>query len=299
MHCTLLSSAQNMSRTLTRRRLGFLLVTASAVAWSLGGLFTRLIPLDSWTMLAWRGIFGALGLAAVMAALRQRDIGRSVRQFGWRGWAYVVQTAVGMIFYLTALKYTTVAHVAVIYATAPFLAAGLGWLVLRETPSRSSIAASLAALVGVAVMMGFARGGLWGELAAFGMTSSMAVTMVVARNYPDIPIMPAACLSSLLSGAVSWFFAAPLAVTHHELLLLALFGFVNFSIGLPLFTFGARLLPAIETALIGAVDAPLAPLWVWLAFGEAPTTSTIIGGSVVFVAVTAHLIASETRTVTA
>ena len=35
------------------------------MAWSLGGLFTRLIPLDSWTMVAWRGLFGAAGLAAL------------------------------------------------------------------------------------------------------------------------------------------------------------------------------------------------------------------------------------------
>jgi hypothetical protein len=41
--------------------IGLILVTASAIAWSTAGLFTRLIPLDSWIMLAWRGIFGALG----------------------------------------------------------------------------------------------------------------------------------------------------------------------------------------------------------------------------------------------
>jgi drug/metabolite transporter (DMT)-like permease len=282
-----------MSRTLTRHRLGFLLVTASAVAWSLGGLFTRLIPLDNWTVLAWRGLFGAIGLAAAMVITRQRDAVRSIRRLGWRGWSYVVQTAGGMILYITALKYTTVAHVAIIYATAPFMAAGLGWMVLRERPSRSSVAASVVALGGVIGMMGFSSGGFWGELAAFGTTASMAVTMVVARNYPEIPIMPAACLSSLLSGVACRFFATPLAVTHQELSLLALFGIVNFSIGLPLFTWGARLLPAIETALIGAVDAPLAPLWVWLAFGEAPSLSTILGGSVVFIAVAAHLVASE------
>jgi len=33
---------------------------------------------------------------------------------------------------------------------------------------------------------------------------------------------------------------------------------------------GARYLPAIETALIPALDAPLAPLWVWLFFAESP-----------------------------
>jgi drug/metabolite transporter (DMT)-like permease len=33
---------------------------------------------------------------------------------------------VGMIFFITSLRHTTVAHVAVIYATIPFVAAALG-----------------------------------------------------------------------------------------------------------------------------------------------------------------------------
>jgi drug/metabolite transporter (DMT)-like permease len=280
--------------TRSGHRIGFILVSASAVAWSLGGLFTRIIQLDSWTMLAWRGIFGALGLAAVMVALRQRDTLLTLRNMGWLGWLFVLQSALGMIVYLTALRHTTVANVAVIYATAPFLAAGLGWLVLRERPTTSSIVASVVALIGVAVMVGFGhKGGLLGDLLALGMTWAMASTMVVARHYRGIPILLTACISSLLSGIVSWPFAAALSVSRHDLMLLALFGVVNFAIGLPLFTYGARLLPAIETALIGAVDAPLAPLWVWLAFNETPSLSTIIGGAIVFSAVAIHLIVGE------
>ena len=276
-------------------RAGFLLVTTAAIAWSMGGLFTRLIPLDSWTMLAWRGLFGSLGVAAVLMALpQQRSVWQSLRTMGWRGWLFVLQSTAGMIFYITALRHTTVANVAVIYATAPFLAAGLGWLVMREKPSTSSVIASLAALVGVAVMVGFGPpGGVGGDLFALGMTWAMASTMVVARNYRDIPILLTACISSLLSGLIAWPFGTPLAVSGHQLILLALFGIVNFAIGLPLFTYGARLLPPIETALIGAVDAPLAPLWVWLAFNETPSASTVVGGAIVFCAVAVHLIVGE------
>jgi drug/metabolite transporter (DMT)-like permease len=265
------------------------------VAWSLGGLFTRLIAVDTGAMLAWRGLFGALGLGLVMLALRERNIWHSLRNMGWLGWLFVLQSTAGMVCYLTALRHTSVADVAVIYATAPFLAAGLGWVVMRERPTASSIIASLAALGGVALMVGLgSRGGLTGDLLALGMTWSMASTMVIARNYRDIPIMLTACIASLLTGLLAWPFGAPLAVTGHDLELLALFGVVNFAIGLPLFTYGARLLPAIETALVGAVDAPLAPLWVWLAFRETPSAATLIGGGIVFTAVAVHLIVGET-----
>lgn len=279
----------------TEYRLGLVLVTASAIAWSTAGFFTRLIPLDSWTLLAWRGIFGAIGIAIVILAMNRQRAWQSVREMNWSGWLFAIVSALGMIFFITSLRHTTVAHVAVIYATVPFIAAALAWLVMRERPSRNAIIASLAVLVGIALMVGLgAEGGFFGDLLALGMTLCMAAMMVIARRFQNIPTMPAACLSALLSGLVCWPFGEPLAVSGHDLFLLALFGLVNSAAGLALFTLGARLLPAIETALIGSLDAPLAPLWVWLAFSEKPGASTLAGGLIVFAAAAIHIVV-ETR----
>ena len=284
----------------TEYRLGLALVTASAVAWSTAGFFTRLIPLDSWTMLSWRGIFGAVGVAVVILAMERRDAWRRVRDMGWPGRLFAIVSAIGMVFFISSLRHTTVAHVAVIYATVPFIAAALGWLVMRERPSRNAVTASLAALLGVALMVGLGvEGGLFGDLLAVGMTFCMATMMVIARRFSNIPTMPAACLSALFSGLVCWPFGEPLAVSAHELLLLILFGLVNSAIGLALFTLGARLLPPIETALIGSLDAPLAPLWVWLAFKEVPGVSTLAGGLIVFAAVAIHIVVEARKQETA
>jgi drug/metabolite transporter (DMT)-like permease len=280
----------------TRHRLGFLLVTASALAWSMGGLFSRMIGADTWTMAAWRGLFGAAALALLMPFTGQRMSWQAARSLGWSGWIFVIQGTIGMICYLAALRHTSVANVAVIYATAPFLAAALAWVLMREKPSRGSMLASALALLGVILMVGFGgAGSLLGDLLALVMTAMMASAAVVARNYPAIPILFTSCLASLLSGLVSWPLGRPLAVSSHDLLLLALFGIVNFAFGLPLYTLGARHLPAIETALIGAVDAPLAPLWVWLFFQEIPGLSTLIGGVIVFAAVAIHFVVTEAR----
>jgi drug/metabolite transporter (DMT)-like permease len=198
-----------------------------------------------------------------------------------------------MIFFLTALRHTTVAHVAVIYATVPFIAAAISWLAMRERPAAGAVVASLIALVGVGFMVSFGReGALSGDLLALGMTFSMAVAMVVARHFPNLPLLPAAALAALLSGLVSLPFGHPLSVSGHDVLLLMLFGLTTFAVGLPLFTLGARLLPAIDTALIGSLDAPLAPLWVWLVFKETPGANTLLGAAIVFIAVAIHLILS-------
>ncbi|MEP7452264.1 DMT family transporter [Phyllobacterium sp. SB3] len=277
-------------------KLGLVFVTASAIAWSLAGLFTRVIPLDSWTILAWRGVFGALGLAAVIFMTERHQSWASIFRLDKSGWLFVVVSGVCMVFFITALKETTVAHVAVIYATIPFCAATLGWLVMGERPEIRAVLASVAALAGVSIMVGLgSEGTLFGDLLAFGMTLGMAVLMIIARRHPDISVMPAACLSALFSSIICWPLGDPLAVSSHELLLIALFGIMVSAVGVAFFALGAKLLPPIETALIGSLDAPLAPLWIWIVFGEIPGSSTLIGGCIVFGAVVLHVISGASK----
>ena len=97
-------------------------------------------------------------------------------------------------------------------------------------------------------------------------------------------------LSAFASVGMALPFSHALGVSGHDLVLLALFGLVNSALGMALFTLGSKFLPPIETALLGALDAPLAPVWVWLAFGETPSVATLAGGGIVFAAVAAHIV---------
>ena len=114
--------------------------------------------------------------------------------------------------------------------------------------------------------------------------------------------MQATVISALLSGAFALPFSEAEAVAPQVmglLPLLALFGCVNLALGSVLFMLGAKALPVIETALIGSLDAPLAPVWVWLAFGETPGGMTLLGGGIVFAAVVAHVIWANQRAASA
>jgi len=275
-------------------QLGLLFVTISAIAWSTAGFFTRLIPLDSFTMLAWRGIFGSLSLLVVIIVLNRRGWIGDFARIGKAEWIYVALTVAGMIMFITSLGHTSVAHGAVIYATIPFLAAFLGWIFLSEIPGRSAVISSLVAISGVLLMVGFGSdGGLLGDLLAFGMTSCMALSIIVMRKNPEMAATPAACVGAVISIFICWPLGTPLDVTAVQIGQLALFGIVNSAVGLAFFAWGSRKLPAVESALIGALDTPLAPLWVWLAFSEKPGLNTFIGGGIVLVAVVGHIIVSQ------
>ena len=279
-----------MRDTAAGYRLGLLLVIAATLAWSTAGLFTRMIQTDTVTLLFWRGIFGGIGVFAVACALQGRDAIRGFARLGPVGWGFAVISGLGMLGFITALRLTTVAHVAIIYATVPLVAAALGWVVLRETPGRSALLASLAALGGVALMVGLGGdGSLGGDLLAFGMTLALAAMMVLSRRHPGLPIMAASALSAVLSALMVVPLMEGFAVSATDMALLAAFGLVNSALGLALFSLGARYLPPVETALITALDAPLAPVWVWLVFSETPGGATLVGGGIVMGAVMAHL----------
>jgi len=276
-------------------RTGLAFMISATIAWSTAGLFTRIIPLDSWTMLVWRGLWGALALCAVMVLLGGFSSLHNFARLGWPGLLYSLVGVAAMLCYITSFRYTTVAHVAIIYATVPFVAGGLAWFILKEKPSVSAVVSSIIALAGAIGMVGLGGdGGVLGDLLAFGMTLLMAVIIVIARHYKGIPTMASAALTAFVSAIVALPFARTGQLSFSEISTLAAFGIVNSALGLTLFTLGSRLLPPIETALIGALDAPLAPVWVWLFFAETPTKATLVGGAVVFAAVLSH-VALEAR----
>ena len=278
-------------------RLGVLLVTISAVAWSTAGFFTRLIPLDPWTILFWRGIFAGFFIALYIVWQYRGETLRVYRSMGRPGWLFALCSTIGMTSFIPALKLTSVADVAIIYATVPFVTAALAWIWLRERTRAPTWIASVIAFAGVLVTLSGSTFGanLWGDLLAFTMTGAAACMMVISRRHRDIPMVPAAALSNLIGSLIGLPWAHPAAAGPTELAYLALFGFSQMTLGLTLFVVGARLIPAAHTALIGALETPLAPLWVWFAFGELPARLVFVGGAIVMIAVIGHILVENRR----
>jgi drug/metabolite transporter (DMT)-like permease len=272
-------------------RRGAMLVAGAALAWSSSGLITRATATDAWTTLFWRSVFATVFLIVYVAL---RDRGGTVAAFralGLAGLGIAVSFGISMMCFIIALKETTVANVLIFQAAAPFVAAVLAWLWLRERVSLSSALAILATVVGIAIMVSdsVTKGRIWGDLVSAIMGISFAVMVVLARRHRDVSMTSAMCLATALTTLVALPFAH-LAVTPGDLALLALFGVGQVGLGLVLFTAGVRLIPAADAGLITVLEVILAPIWVWLAFGENPGTRAVVGGTIVLAAVIAHTI---------
>lgn len=271
------------------RALGILLVSASAVVFGLTGALTKSISADALTVTCWRGLVGFLLIGAYVR-WRPGRIGRRANlRLGWRGWLLAIEGAAASIAFIAAFKFTYVANVAVIYATAPFVTALLAWALVREPFRLPTAAAAMFSLAGVAIMVhsGLGSGNLVGDGLALLMTTGSALYIIMVRTFRDTPVVWAGAISSLLLFIFGWFVTDPLAITRQDIVLLGVFG-TSFALASVLWTEGSRLIPAPESALLGAAEIPAAVLFAWFFLAETPPVASLLGGAIVLAAVLSH-----------
>src|ERR1700758_4738569 len=121
--------------------LGGVLIVASAVAFSLAGFFTRLIALDAWTLLFWRGVYGGVFIAGGLILLQRGAAIAAIRAIGRSGLVIAACSTFATICFINALARTSVADVMVINATTPFFAAAIARLWTGERETRITLAA--------------------------------------------------------------------------------------------------------------------------------------------------------------
>ncbi len=183
---------------------------------------------------------------------------------------------------------TSVANVAVIIATQPFIAAGLAWIWFQEAAGRRTVLASVVAFLGVTIIISSveAVSDIRGIALACLMVLALSMMTVTIRRYNQTSMVAAAALSNFLGSVVSIPFAHGIAqVSGFDISILAMFGFFQVALGLTFFVLGSRLLPSGQASLIATLETPLMPFWVWVAFQELPTSRALVGGALVIGAV--------------
>lgn len=200
--------------------------------------------------------------------------------------AVIAFSSFGTVTYLAAFKYTAVANISIIYAAAPLTTAAIAWVWRHERMARKTLIASMIALLGVSltVFHSLEVGTSFGDALALLMTLSLSLMTVAARG-SDVP----ALVMSLLASATAGLIVLPLghmqganfSITAADAFWLAGFGVATMAIALPCYLAGASRVAAGRAMLISALEMPLAPLWVWLAFGDIPALATVFGGILV------------------
>ena len=139
-------------------------------------------------------------------------------------------------------------------------------------------------VVGVAIMIGegLAEADLLGDLAALAAAVGFAGFSVGIRRGRHTDMSPAiliaAAITATVSAAMAFAGGAGLAAPVPDVGLASAYGMLVIGAGVFLFTLGSKHVPSAELVLLSLTEVVLAPVWVWLAFGEVPSVPTLAGG---------------------
>lgn len=269
---------------------GVLVTLAGVMIFVPDALVMRLIGGDMLALAFWRGILaGGIFLAANLVFARQTMPGKG-EWFDRKGLLVIGLNAVGGITWCSAMQYTSAANALLVLATAPFIAALLSWLTLRETIDRATALAIGLVFAGVLIIgsgsMGHGR--LLGDAFALVNATAIAAYYVTLRTTGRRNMLPHLALGAILGGFLALPFAEFVPVDGGTAFLIFLSGAVILPGAAGLLMLGPRYLPAPEVSMITLLEVILGPLLVWAVIGENPGQMSLIGGALIVVTVALH-----------
>ena len=287
--------------TVTYQR-GVVLVLLAGVCWSSFGVGVRLIEVaDVWQILFYRSLALAPFLIFVIAVRAGGDAVGAIRRAGWAG----VVGGISLVFAfgggIYGIQNTTVANAMFLFAAAPFFAAILGKVLLKESVRSGTKWAMLAATAGIAVMVseGISMGHLAGNVAALVSALGFAIFTVALRWRQVEETMPTVFLAGVFAmvtaAVVLQSTGTGFIVPLNDILVSLALGIVQVGAGLILYSLGAKAVPAVELTLLSMTEVVLGPIWTWLLMGETAGVYTLIGGSVLLSAIAANALTGLRR----
>ncbi len=286
----------------TSHNRGLFFVLAAGVLWSTVGLGIRLIEDASvWQILLYRSASLSTFLFFVILIRTGQSPFRQVRSAGIPaaiGGLSLVAAYAGGIY---AIQTTSVANAMLLFASAPFLTAILGWIVLGERVRRATWISIFVAIAGIGIMVADKSEGsaLGGSHAALGSALGFSIFTVALRWGKSGEMLPAVFLSGLfaivITSSICLSLGMSLVLSANDSGIAMSMGVFQVGAGLVLYTLGSKTLPAAELALLSLAEVLLGPLWVWLFLGETASLTTLGGGFLLLAAIVGNAISGTRR----
>ena len=283
-------------------RLGLVFVFMAGVLWSTVGLGIRLIEEATvWQILLYRSISLSLFLAIVIYLRSKENLFTVIRAAGLPACVAGLALVGAYSGAIYGIQSTSVATAMLLFACAPFIAAILGWLFLREKVRKATWIAILFAMLGIGIMVQDKSTGsaLLGSLAALGSAFGFAVFTVALRWGRSVEMLPAVLLSGIfaifITSSICLLSGLPFQISVNDTGISMGMGVFQVGAGLVLYTLGSKTLPAAELTLLSLAEVLLGPVWVYLFLNEVVTLSTLVGGLILLLAIAGNAISGARR----
>ena len=283
-------------------RLGLVFVFMAGVLWSTVGLGIRLIEEATvWQILLYRSISLNLFLAIVIYLRSKENLFTVIRAAGLPACVAGLALVGAYSGAIYGIQSTSVATAMLLFACAPFIAAILGWLFLREKVRKATWISILFAMLGIGIMVQDKSTGsaLLGSLAALGSAFGFAVFTVALRWGRSVEMLPAVLLSGIfaifITSSICLLSGLPFQISVNDTGISMGMGVFQVGAGLVLYTLGSKTLPAAELTLLSLAEVLLGPVWVYLFLNEVVTLSTLVGGLILLLAIAGNAISGARR----
>jgi len=271
------------------RHKAIVFLALSAILWSFGGLFIKLV---SWNPMAIAGLRSFIAVLVLLAYVRHPRFTWSFPQMGG-----AIAYAVTVTLFVLATKLTTAANAILLQYTAPIYVALLGAWFLGERAEWFDWIIILILIGGIALFFldHLTVGNLLGNGFAILSGISFACLVLFLRKQKDESPIGSIILGNLLTGLVGlpfMFESMPGALSWAGLLFL---GVVQLGLSYVLYSEAIKHSAALEAILIPGIEPILNPIWVFLILGEVPGKWALVGGAIVFVSVTTRSVIAALR----
>ena len=297
-----MSETNDLGNSIEQRR-GLIFVFMAGVLWSTVGLGIRLIDEATvWQILLYRSISLSLFLATVIYLRSRANLFKVVKAAGLPGCIAGLALVGAYSGGIYGIQSTSVANAMLLFASAPFMAAILGWIFLREKVRKATWISILFAILGIGIMVqDKTQGGaaLSGNLAALGSAFGFAVFTVALRWGRSGDMLPAVFLSGIfaifITSSICLLSGLSFQISGNDITISMGMGVFQVGAGLVLYTLGSKTLPAAELTLLSLAEVLLGPLWVYLFLNEVATLNTLLGGLVLLLAIAGNAISGARR----
>lgn len=262
-----------------KRGQAVLLLVATAVLWSLGGLFIKWVSLPP---LAIAGYRSAIALPVLLLYFKRQAVDFSAAQLV--GAACYAATVTLFVY---ATKLTTAGNAILLQYTAPiYVALFSGWL-LNERIRWVDWAAIASVLCGMSLffMDQLSSGEMTGNILAILSGFSFASLVLFMRLQKDASPAGSAILGNLLTALVClpWMVESPPGET--DWMVLALLGVFQLGLSYICYAVAIKKVTAMEGILIPMLEPILNPLWTFFFLGERLGLWALFGGSLVILSI--------------
>lgn len=269
---------------------GILSVFLTALLWSSGGLFIKLISLSPMQISFFRCLIAAFVFLIIFKSkvLKLNPLAL-LNSFSY---------AIVLILFVYATKTTTAANAIFLQSTAPIYVLIFEPILTKAKYERINIITISVCFIGMILFFvgELSPGDLNGNIAALLAGVAFAAFFLGMKKNED----KFGEASIFYGNILVTLFCIPFiievqSVSSSDLGMVSFLGIFQIAIPYALFSYGIQRIKAVEASIISMFEPVLNPIWVFFGYGEIPKLNAIIGGLIIISAIIVKTIISAAK----